>query len=399
VVRDITFPVVFQAQYGASFGNCRDDCSREHHGVDIFSYDWKGAPIVAAHDGIVEKAEVFGTKAFCSVYIRGFDGWQTRYVHLNTDTVGTDDAEWPEGCMAPGIEVGAFVERGQLIGWMGDSGNAETTPAHLHFEIRTPRGLPVDPLRSLRRADRIRFSTMDASDPVSTSVALSQVIFPQGSPVVYVSAMGPAVEGFGIPWDRALPGPVLAVAGGTLDATVRDEIERLRPTSIVVLDGEEAVSDAVVRELRELAMTVERMAMPAVPAGRIAPLVDAIRTFEVGETTMQVVLVQTDEDLDIETEVAIADLAGQVPTLRFIQDDRVARSRGRSSYALPGRSGRRNSLYYRSGESWLRFGLADAPKPIPDLGVFLVAGNREVTAPTLTFLLSLAAAPDMPLWR
>jgi hypothetical protein len=37
----------------------------------------------------------------------------------------------------PGITVGTPVVQGQLIGWLGDSGNAEETAPHLHFEIRT----------------------------------------------------------------------------------------------------------------------------------------------------------------------------------------------------------------------------------------------------------------------
>jgi len=32
------------------------------------------------------------------------------------------------------------VQAGELIGWMGDSGNAESTSPHLHFELRDPAG-------------------------------------------------------------------------------------------------------------------------------------------------------------------------------------------------------------------------------------------------------------------
>ena len=60
--------------------------------------------------------------------------------------------------IAPGIERGTRVERGQLIGWVGDSGNAETTAPHLHFELKAPdpdsgygyySGVSVDSFASL----------------------------------------------------------------------------------------------------------------------------------------------------------------------------------------------------------------------------------------------------------
>ena len=38
--------------------------------------------------------------------------------------------------IAPGVAVGSEVRKGQLIGWVGDSGNAESTTPHTHFELR-----------------------------------------------------------------------------------------------------------------------------------------------------------------------------------------------------------------------------------------------------------------------
>ncbi|RPI21231.1 MAG: M23 family metallopeptidase, partial [Actinobacteria bacterium] len=125
VVRALTFPVVGPARYEDAFGDCRDDCNRAHHGIDIFSNGWKGVPVVAAHSGIVERAEVYGKRSTCAIHIRAADGWETRYLHLNTDTPGTDDGAYREGCAAPGVTVGSYVAAGQIIGWLGDSGNAE----------------------------------------------------------------------------------------------------------------------------------------------------------------------------------------------------------------------------------------------------------------------------------
>lgn len=90
-----------------------------------------------------------GTRC-CSVTIGHDDGWESHYVHLNNDTPGSDDGMgWG---IAPGVERGARVERGQLIGWVGDSGNAEGTAPHLHLELRAPGRIPVDSFASLREA-------------------------------------------------------------------------------------------------------------------------------------------------------------------------------------------------------------------------------------------------------
>ncbi len=74
-------------------------------------------------------------------------GW---YIHLNNDTPGTDDGlGWG---FADGISSGVHVTAGQLIGWVGDSGNAEWTASHLHFELHHPDHGSVNPYPHLREA-------------------------------------------------------------------------------------------------------------------------------------------------------------------------------------------------------------------------------------------------------
>ena len=71
------------------------------------------------------------------------------YIHLNNDSPGTDDGKgWG---IAPGIRPGVHVQAGELIGWMGDSGNAESTSPHLHFELRDPSGIIVNPYAGAAR--------------------------------------------------------------------------------------------------------------------------------------------------------------------------------------------------------------------------------------------------------
>lgn len=130
-----------------SFGDPRPG-GRSHEGEDILAP--KMTPVVAAASGVVIWAQAGGSGRCCALTLLHHDGWRTRYLHLNNDTPGTDDGRGHG--IAPDIEIGSEVAAGDLIGWVGDSGNAEDTPPHLHFELRRPDGRAVDPYPSLRAA-------------------------------------------------------------------------------------------------------------------------------------------------------------------------------------------------------------------------------------------------------
>ncbi|MEY2433600.1 MAG: hypothetical protein QOC92_3325, partial [Acidimicrobiaceae bacterium] len=86
--------------------------------------------------------------------VRDSEGWEYWYIHINNDNPGTDDGlNPPEWMFAPGITRGSKVVAGQFIAFMGDSGNAESTAPHLHFEIHMPDGTPINPYDSLLAAD------------------------------------------------------------------------------------------------------------------------------------------------------------------------------------------------------------------------------------------------------
>jgi murein DD-endopeptidase MepM/ murein hydrolase activator NlpD len=107
---------------------------RRHQGTDVMAP--KGTPVVAVADGFVEAMED-GRRSGYYVRLRHADNWVTWYIHLNNDTPGTDDGSGgPEAAFAPGLEVGDFVAAGDVIGYTGDSGNAESRAAHTHFELQ-----------------------------------------------------------------------------------------------------------------------------------------------------------------------------------------------------------------------------------------------------------------------
>ena len=153
VTREIAFPILGPVSYGNDFGACRDDCARHHKGNDILGVRMQ--PLLAAVDGTLTDFSPDHGISGVSIKVTGDDGWYYGYYHVNNDTPGTDDGNaTPEWQLAPGLTVGSRVRAGQVIGYMGDSGNAEYSVTHLHFEIRTPDRRPVNPYHSLVAAQR-----------------------------------------------------------------------------------------------------------------------------------------------------------------------------------------------------------------------------------------------------
>jgi Ca2+-binding RTX toxin-like protein len=158
----VDYPLVFPVDAPATTGGRThfwdSRPSGIHHAQDIMAD--KMTPVFAVADGTVRyvnwssNPNDLNPDRCCSLSITHDDGWGSVYIHLNNDTEGTDDGEgWG---IAPGILPGTHVERGQLIGWVGDSGNAENTMPHLHFELIDYYGTYVDAYPSLVRGQAAR---------------------------------------------------------------------------------------------------------------------------------------------------------------------------------------------------------------------------------------------------
>jgi peptidoglycan hydrolase-like protein with peptidoglycan-binding domain len=187
---DVAYPLVFPVQgtnnFGDHFWSARG--SGIHHAVDIMSP--KMTPIVAVASGTVQ----WVGRNCCSLRIKHDDGWSSGYIHMNNDSPGTDDGQgWG---IAPGITAGTHVSAGQLIGWVGDSGNAENTGSHLHFELIDPHGVYVDPYLALRAAEGgapVQAATSTTSScSVPTVGSLSALT--SGSGLIKRGARGDAVK-------------------------------------------------------------------------------------------------------------------------------------------------------------------------------------------------------------
>ena len=134
------FPVAGLAWWTDDWHACRDGCTRFHEGLDIFAES--GTPLVAAADGIVTQKGK-GRLSGLHVEIEDVDGTQYFYAHLS---------DWAEG-----LRLGQRVRTGQVLGYVGNTGNAISTPPHVHFEYQ-PKGKPQPPKpivdRWLRIAER-----------------------------------------------------------------------------------------------------------------------------------------------------------------------------------------------------------------------------------------------------
>ncbi len=129
-----SFPVESSTvEFRDSWGDRRPG-GRRHQGTDILSE--RGTQVVAIADGVVTKMALSDSSGY---YIRidHGNGWVSSYLHLNNDIVGTDNGEggtWT--AFYATLMEGQKISAGDVIGYVGDSGNAEHTTPHLHFEIK-----------------------------------------------------------------------------------------------------------------------------------------------------------------------------------------------------------------------------------------------------------------------
>jgi peptidoglycan LD-endopeptidase LytH len=112
----------------SGFGAGRDSGRRRHEGIDIFAP--RGTPVVAAADGWITRQTsnrlggnvvwLFAPGPRVSLY----------YAHLD----------------AQAVRPGDRVDAGEVVGYVGNTGNARTTAPHLHFGVYAPLDGAVDPL-------------------------------------------------------------------------------------------------------------------------------------------------------------------------------------------------------------------------------------------------------------
>ncbi len=154
------FPVVDgrNADIGSYYGDMRDGGKRYHKGIDIFAK--KGAPAVAAAAG---RIAFTGEKGLGGkqVWLRDRQRKQSLYyAHLDS--------------IVPNLKK---VKPGDTLGFVGNTGNARTTPSHLHFGIyKRPQG-SIDPLGYVYRVEKEEKNTKASQLPSRLLIESSRATF------------------------------------------------------------------------------------------------------------------------------------------------------------------------------------------------------------------------------
>ena len=153
------FPVFAGVDWGNTYGAIRSDVSY-HHGDDLFGE--LGQPLVAVADGTVFSVgwnKIGGNR----LWLRDRQGNAFYYAHLSA--------------FSTLVYNGARVKAGQVLGFMGTTGDAEGTPTHLHFEVHPVSLLylgydgAIDPtpfLDQARRLQRLPFAVPPGWSPSIT---------------------------------------------------------------------------------------------------------------------------------------------------------------------------------------------------------------------------------------
>lgn len=158
----LIFPVVGPSTYIDDFGAPRG--SGGHEGNDIMAR--KKSPAVAVEAGTV-RFWTTSSRAGCMLYLHGVSGTSYLYVHLNNDRTMKNDntGACVQGiAYARGLRNGERVEAGQMVGYVGDSGDADGIASHLHFEVHPNGGAATSPYRYLQRARKLLFPAAPESD-------------------------------------------------------------------------------------------------------------------------------------------------------------------------------------------------------------------------------------------
>jgi murein DD-endopeptidase MepM/ murein hydrolase activator NlpD len=150
----LNMPVVGVQPYDLSnsWHYSRDGGRRKHKGIDIFAP--KGTGIVAVTDGVISFIGEQPKGGLC-LWLTTESGTSFYYAHLD---------RW-----APGLYEGMEVRSGDLLGYVGNTGNARTTPPHLHFAVNDNDEM-VNPYPILTKAVPVKRArvTLEAGGAMGT---------------------------------------------------------------------------------------------------------------------------------------------------------------------------------------------------------------------------------------
>lgn len=140
--RGLTLPVqgIKSSQLSDTFNDTRGT-SRRHEALDVLAP--RNTPVLAVEDGTIAKLFLSDAGGITIYQFDPSSGYAYYYAHLDR--------------YADGLQEGAPVKRGQVLGYVGTTGNAPRDIPHLHFAIfklgqdkKWWEGTPIDPYSVLR---------------------------------------------------------------------------------------------------------------------------------------------------------------------------------------------------------------------------------------------------------
>jgi peptidoglycan LD-endopeptidase LytH len=224
------------------FGDPRDGGRRAHHGVDIFAA--RGTPVLAAADGRITNVALTPVGGRVIWQIADGSGLELYYAHLDQQHV----------------RAGQRVRAGDVIGTVGNTGNARTTPPHLHFGVYGHGRSPLDPSPMLAQGVAPAGRTVARETPARAPATAAPA--PLGSP----EPMPPPSAG-----DATVPaGPAAAgVDESIVGSWLRTQIEQAPLRATPSTDAQSVTTLAYGTPVRLVGGTTAwyRVTLPDGPAG------------------------------------------------------------------------------------------------------------------------------------
>ena len=128
------FPMQGRCGFTDTWGQSRSE-GRSHEGTDVMGA--RGLALYATNDGVISRVSTGGRLGGNAIYVKIPNGTYFYYAHLDS--------------FAPGMAAGVPVRAGQIIGYVGSTGDTGTP--HLHFEVHPFGGAAVNPYAILKAAD------------------------------------------------------------------------------------------------------------------------------------------------------------------------------------------------------------------------------------------------------
>jgi murein DD-endopeptidase MepM/ murein hydrolase activator NlpD len=140
VIHGFVFPVARPHSFGDTFGDPRmpgTELEHAHMGADVGAAE--GTELYACERGVIMLLTTGGLGG-TGIFLKGESGTVYYYAHLSR--------------YADALAAGQVVDAGELVGYVGTTGNA-STGAHLHFEVHPSGGEPINPYPILKAADSL----------------------------------------------------------------------------------------------------------------------------------------------------------------------------------------------------------------------------------------------------